>query len=126
MKKAVSTSKAPAAIGPYSQAISAGAFLYVSGQLPVNPADGKMPEEIGAQAEASLRNIESILAEAGFSRNDVIKTTIFLKSMDDFEKVNAVYSRFFEGCVFPARSTVEVSRLPKNAGVEIEAVACKE
>jgi 2-iminobutanoate/2-iminopropanoate deaminase len=126
MKKAVSTTKAPAAIGPYSQAVLAGNFLYVSGQLPVNPADGKIPDSIEAQAQVSLNNIDAILGEAGFSRKDVVKTTIFLKDLGDFAKVNEVYGSFFEGAAFPARSTIEVSRLPKDASIEIEAVACKE
>jgi 2-iminobutanoate/2-iminopropanoate deaminase len=123
MKQVISTTKAPAAIGPYSQAIQAGTFLYISGQLPIR--EGKMAEGIAAQAEASLGNIDGILKEAGYSRQDVVKTTIFLKNLDDFEKVNAVYGAFFEGCGFPARSTVEISRLPRDALIEIEAFACK-
>jgi 2-iminobutanoate/2-iminopropanoate deaminase len=97
--------------------------LYISGQLPIR--DGKMAEGIAAQAEASLANIDGILNEAGYSRNDVVKTTIFLKNLDDFEKVNALYGAFFEGCGFPARSTIEISRLPRDALIEIEAFACK-
>jgi 2-iminobutanoate/2-iminopropanoate deaminase len=126
MKKSVSTTRAPAAIGPYSQAVLAGNFLYVSGQLPVDPASGKIPDSIKAQAQASLNNIDAILAEAGFSRKDVVKTTIFLKDLGDFAAVNEVYGGFFEGAAFPARSTVEISRLPKDASIEIEAVACKD
>ncbi|MDR3336244.1 MAG: RidA family protein [Treponema sp.] len=126
MKKAVATTKAPAAIGPYSQAVLAGNFLYVSGQLPVNPVDGKIPDSIEAQAQVSLNNIDAILGEAGFSRKDVVKTTIFLKNLGDFAKVNEVYGGFFEGAAFPARSTIEVSRLPKDASIEIEAVAYKD
>jgi 2-iminobutanoate/2-iminopropanoate deaminase len=125
MKKTISTSKAPAAIGPYSQGIRAGNILVISGQLPIDPESGKMPESVEEQAETSLRNIDAILGEAGFSRQDVIKTTIFLKSLGDFEKVNKVYKDFFEGCSFPARSTLEVSRLPRDAAIEIEAMACK-
>jgi 2-iminobutanoate/2-iminopropanoate deaminase len=125
MKKPITTSKAPAAIGPYSQAIEAGGFLYISGQLPIDGATGKMPGDIGEQAQASLQNIDSILQEAGLARNDMVKTTIFLKNLADFDEVNKVYGEFFGGTVFPARSTVEVSRLPKGASIEIEAVACK-
>lgn len=125
MNKIISTTKAPAAIGPYSQAIQAGEFLFISGQLPLNPETGTMADTIEAQAEASLKNIDSNLAAGGFSRKDVVKTTIFLKRLGDFEKVNAVYGKFFEGCAFPARSTVEISRLPRDALIEIEAIACK-
>jgi 2-iminobutanoate/2-iminopropanoate deaminase len=126
MKKTISSSRAPGAIGPYSQAVQAGGFLYVSGQLPLDAATGKMPEDVSAQAQASLRNIGYILEEAGYSRGDVVKTTVFLADMKDFEAVNAVYANFFQGCVFPARAAVEVARLPKDARVEVEAVAYKE
>jgi 2-iminobutanoate/2-iminopropanoate deaminase len=125
MKKPITTSKAPAAIGPYSQAIEAGGFLYISGQLPIDGASGKMPGNIGEQARASLQNIDGILQEAGLTRNDVVKTTIFLKDLADFDGVNKVYGEFFAGTVFPARSTVEVSRLPRDASIEIEAIARK-
>jgi 2-iminobutanoate/2-iminopropanoate deaminase len=125
MKKTIATTKAPAAIGPYSQAIEAGGFLYISGQLPIDAATGKMSGDIGEQARTSLRNIESILQEAGLARKDVVKTTIFLKNLADFDTVNKVYGDFFEGSLFPARSTIEVSRLPKDASIEIEAVAGK-
>ncbi|GHU60984.1 reactive intermediate/imine deaminase [Spirochaetia bacterium] len=125
MKKAIATTKAPAAIGPYSQAIEAGGFLYISGQLPIDGETGKMAATIGEQAQASLRNIDHILQEAGFTRNDVVKTTIFLKNLADFDTVNKVYGEFFAGSTFPARSTIEVSRLPKDAPIEIEAIACK-
>ncbi|MDR1626517.1 MAG: RidA family protein [Spirochaetia bacterium] len=126
MKKTVSSPRAPAAIGPYSQAVQAGGFLYVSGQLPLDAATGKMPEDISAQAEASLRNIGYILEEAGYSRGDVVKATVFLADMKDFEAVNAVYAGFFQGCAFPARAAVQVARLPRDARVEVEAVAYKE
>jgi 2-iminobutanoate/2-iminopropanoate deaminase len=125
MKKAIATTKAPAAIGPYSQALEAGGFLYISGQLPIDAATGTMPADIGEQAQTSLRNIEHILQEAGFARNDVVKTTIFLKNLADFDRVNKIYGEFFAGSVFPARSTVEVSRLPRDASIEIEAIAAK-
>jgi 2-iminobutanoate/2-iminopropanoate deaminase len=126
MKKAIATSKAPAAIGPYSQAIEAGGFLYISGQLPIEAETGKMAGDIGEQARASLGNIGHILQEAGLTRNEVVKTTIFLKNLGDFDTVNRVYGEFFEGSTFPARSTIEVSRLPRDASIEIEAIACKK
>jgi 2-iminobutanoate/2-iminopropanoate deaminase len=125
MKKPITTTKAPAAIGPYSQGIEAGGFLYISGQLPIDGATGKMSGNIDEQARASLQNIEGILQEAGLTRNDVVKTTIFLKDLTDFDAVNKVYGEFFAGTVFPARSTIEISRLPRDASIEIEAIACK-
>jgi 2-iminobutanoate/2-iminopropanoate deaminase len=125
MKKTITSSQAPAAIGPYSQGITAGNILVISGQLPIDPGSGKMPDSVEEQAEMSLRNIDAILREAGFSRQDVIKTTIFLKDLGDFERVNRVYKDFFEGPSFPARSTLEVSRLPRDAAIEIEAMALK-
>jgi 2-iminobutanoate/2-iminopropanoate deaminase len=125
MKKPITTSKAPAAIGPYSQAVEAGGFLYISGQLPIDGATGKMTGDISEQAQASLKNIDGILQEAGLTRNDVVKTTIFLKNLGDFDAVNKAYGDFFAGTVFPARSTIEVSRLPKDASIEIEAIARK-
>jgi 2-iminobutanoate/2-iminopropanoate deaminase len=125
MKKTIATTKAPAAIGPYSQAIEAGGLLYISGQLPIDAASGTMPVDIGEQAQASLRNIDQILQEAGFARNDVVKTTIFLKNLADFDRVNKIYGDFFAGSAFPARSTIEVARLPRDASIEIEAIAVK-
>jgi 2-iminobutanoate/2-iminopropanoate deaminase len=125
MKKTIATDKAPAAIGPYSQAIEAGGFLYISGQLPIDAATGTMPADIGEQARTSLQNIEQILQKAGLARKDVVKTTIFLKDLADFDTVNRIYGDFFAGSAFPARSTVEVSRLPRDASVEIEAIADK-
>ncbi|GHV63534.1 reactive intermediate/imine deaminase [Spirochaetia bacterium] len=126
MKKAIATSKAPAAIGPYSQAIEAGGSLYISGQLPIDAETGKMAGNIGEQARTSLGNIDHILREAGLTRDDVVKTTIFLKNLADFDTVNKVYGEFFAGSTFPARSTIEISRLPKDASIEIEALACKK
>ncbi|MDR2588677.1 MAG: Rid family detoxifying hydrolase [Spirochaetales bacterium] len=125
MKRGVTSSMAPGAIGPYSHAVLCGEFLFVSGQIPVNAETGRMPDSIAEQAGVVLGNIEFILNEAGFSRADVVKTTIFLADLADFEAVNAVYADFFAGCVFPARSTVQVTRLPRDARIEIEAVACK-
>lgn len=122
MKKIIATDKAPAAIGPYSQAIAVNGLLYTSGQLPVNPSTGTMPESIEEQTEQSMKNILAILKETGLDDRNIVKTTIFIKNMLDFQKMNAVYEKFFqEG--YPSRSCVEVARLPKDALVEIEAIA---
>lgn len=122
MKKAIHTDRAPAAIGPYSQAVRAGGFLFTSGQIPVDPAAGDIPAGIKAQAQQSLDNIAAILAQAGLDRSAVVKTTVFLKDMNDFAAMNEVYAQFFQE-PFPARSAVQVGRLPKDAKVEIEAIA---
>ena len=122
---AIHTENAPAAIGPYSQAIQAGNTVYVSGQLPIDPATGAFAgEDIAAQTRQSLTNIRSILAEAGYSMTDVVKTTVFLADMNDFAAMNAVYAEFFTA-PFPARAAFQVAALPKNALVEIECVAVK-
>ena len=121
-KRSVSTDKAPAAIGPYSQAIQVGEFLYVSGQIPVDPATGKFPEAITDQAEQSLKNLKAILEAAGYSLSDVVKTTVFVTDISNFAAVNEVYAKFFEKDA-PARSFVAVKDLPKGVGIEIEAVA---
>ena len=121
----ISTPKAPAAIGPYSQAVRVGAALYTSGQLGLDPATGALPEGVEAQTRQSLSNIGAILDAAGYAVTDVVKTTVFIRFMDDFACVNAVYSAFF-GDHKPARSCVEVSRLPKDGLVEIEVVAVKQ
>ncbi|MBA9084331.1 2-iminobutanoate/2-iminopropanoate deaminase [Fontibacillus solani] len=121
-KKIINSTKAPGAIGPYSQAVMKGNFLYVSGQLPVNAETGFMPENIQKQTKQSLQNVVAILEEAGSSLNDVLKTTVFLKNMEHFTEFNEVYKQFFAQD-FPARSCVEVARLPKDALVEIEVVA---
>lgn len=123
MKQEIHSGKAPAAIGPYSQAVRAGELLFISGQIPVNPATGAIPEGIEAQAKQSLHNIREILQQAGLGPGDVVKTTVFLKDMGDFAAMNEVYAGFFEGTVFPARSAVEVARLPKDVLVEIETIA---
>ena len=124
MKKIISTDKAPAAIGPYSQAIEVNGLVYTSGVIPVNPATGEIPEGIDAQADQAIGNLCALLKEAGTSADNVIKTTVFIKEMDDFAKVNAVYAKYFEkDC--PARSCVEVARLPKDVLIEIEAIAVK-
>ena len=122
MKKQISTKKAPQAIGPYSQAISANGFLFISGQLGVTPAGEFAGSGVEAQAEQSLENLKNILAEAGLTFDNTVKTTIFLTDMADFAKVNTVYAKFFKE-PYPARSTVAVKTLPKDALVEIELIA---
>ncbi len=125
MKKAISTAKAPEAIGPYSQAVSSGDLVFVSGQIPLDPQTGRLTgEDAAAQTERVLKNLEAILEAAGLGFKHVVKTTVFLKSMSDFQAMNEAYSRAFGGHgPFPARATVEVSGLPKGALVEIELVA---
>ncbi|MCM1349264.1 MAG: RidA family protein [Firmicutes bacterium] len=124
MKKQISTTNAPGAIGPYSQAISVGDFLFISGQIPVNPADGTIPEGIEAQTQQSISNIKAILAEAGMTIDNVIKTTVFLADMSLFTPMNEVYAKNFTA-PFPARSAVAVKELPKQVLVEIETIAAK-
>lgn len=123
MKKVISTPQAPAAIGPYSQAIKAGNFIFVSGQLPIDPATGSFAgNDIVSQTAQSLKNGKSILEAAGYALNDVVKTTVFLADMKEFGEMNQVYQSFFPSeC--PARSAVEVAELPKAARVEIEMIA---
>ncbi|KGN84245.1 MULTISPECIES: RidA family protein [unclassified Porphyromonas] len=124
MKKVISTSAAPAAIGPYSQAVLVDKTLYASGQLGIDPKTGEFADGITAQTEQAFRNVHAILAEAGMTINDVVKTTVFLADMGDFAAMNEVYARQFEG-TFPARSAVAVRTLPKNGLVEIEVLAIK-
>lgn len=122
MKTVIATDKAPAAIGPYSQGIRAGTLVFTSGQLPIDPATGAFPETIEAQTKQSLENCKAILTAAGLTMENVVKTTVFLKDMNDFAAMNGVYATFFPSNP-PARSAVEVARLPKDARVEIECVA---
>ena len=122
VKLVVSTDKAPAAIGPYSQAIKAGDFLYVSGQIPVDPATGNVPAEISAQARQSLENLKAIVEAAGYTLADVVKTTVFAADIANFAAINEVYAQYFSKDA-PARSFVAVKDLPKGVGLEIEAVA---
>lgn len=122
VKLVVSTDKAPAAIGPYSQAIKAGDFLYVSGQIPVDPAIGNVPAEISAQARQVLENLKAIITEAGYTLADVVKTTVFASDIANFAAINEVYAEYFSKDA-PARSFVAVKDLPKGVGLEIEAVA---
>lgn len=124
MKAAISSSAAPGAIGPYSQAIDAGAFVYASGQLPVDAATGVMPEGIKAQTEQSIANVKAVLAAAGLTLDNVVKTTVFLADMADFAAMNEVYATHFRE-PYPARSAVAVRELPKKALVEIEVVAAR-
>ena len=123
MKEIISTPNAPAAIGPYSQAVRAGSLLFVSGQIPLDPASGQLVENtIQVQAARSLENLKAILTQAGGTLDNVVKTTVFLKDMEDFVEMNRVYKTYFpENC--PARSAVQVARLPKDVLVEIEAIA---
>nr|WP_326184834.1 RidA family protein [uncultured Oscillibacter sp.] len=123
MKAIISTAKAPAAIGPYSQAVQAGGLVITSGQLPIDPATGAFPEGVQAQTRQSLTNVKAILEAAGAGMDSVIKTTVFLKDMNDFGAMNEVYATFFTEGSYPARSAVEVARLPKDALVEIEVIA---
>ena len=124
MKEQIVTNAAPAAIGPYSQAVRVDGTVYVSGQLPIDPATGAFPEGgIQAQTRQSLANVKHILAQVGMDPDNIVKTTVFLQSMDDFAQMNEVYTAFFAGCIYPARSCFQVAKLPKGALVEIEVVA---
>jgi 2-iminobutanoate/2-iminopropanoate deaminase len=125
MKKIIATTAAPAAVGPYSQAVEAGSTLYVSGQLPIDPTTKTMPEGIEAQTEQSLRNIEAILHAAGYSKTDVVKSTVLLQNISDFAAMNAVYAKFYTENP-PARVAFEVAALPMGALVEIETIAVKD
>ena len=124
MKQPISTTNAPGAIGPYSQAITTGNLLFISGQIPVNPADSSIPEGIKAQTAQSIANIKAILAEAGMSMDNVVKTTVFLADMSLFAEMNEVYAENFTA-PYPARSAVAVRELPKQVLVEIETIASK-
>jgi 2-iminobutanoate/2-iminopropanoate deaminase len=122
MSQAITAQAAPPAIGPYSQAIRAGSLVYVSGQLPLRGPGWLMPASVAEQTEACLSNIAAILAEAGLSMRDVVKTTVYMTDLGQFAAMNEVYARHFAK-PFPARATVQVAALPKSAAVEIEAVA---
>jgi 2-iminobutanoate/2-iminopropanoate deaminase len=122
-KKVVATKEAPQAIGPYSQAIKAGGFVFTAGQIPIDPATGKLIEgDVKAQTERVLKNLSAVLAAAGSNMDRVVKTTVFLKNMSDFPAMNEVYGQFFKNEP-PSRSTVQVAALPKDAVIEIEVVA---
>ena len=122
MKKEIKTTNAPGAIGPYSQAVMTGNLIFVSGQLPIDPATGEMPADIKAQTACSIANIKAILAEAGATLDNVVKTTVFLSDMADFGPMNEVYASEFKE-VYPARCAFAVKELPKKALVEIEVIA---
>ncbi|MBU4537388.1 MAG: RidA family protein [Weeksellaceae bacterium] len=123
MKKIISTPKAPAAIGPYSQANFANGILYISGQIPVNSETGKLVEGIEKETHQVMKNLEAILAEAGMTFKNVVKATIFLKNMDDFAVMNDIYASYLDAESYPARETVQVSCLPKNVDIEISMIA---
>ena len=125
MKTVISTSQAPAAIGPYAQAVETNGLVITSGQLPIDPATGAFPEGIQAQTRQSLTNVKAILAAAGTDMDHVVKTTVFLSDMNNFGAMNEVYATFFTEGSYPSRSAVEVARLPKDALVEIEVIAAK-
>ena len=122
MKKAISSKDAPAAIGPYSQAIRAGGMLYVSGMLGIDPVDGKLKTTVTEQAEQALKNLSAVLKEAGTDTGSVVKTTVFITDMGAFTTVNEIHAQYFSA-PFPARSCVQVSALPKGGLFEIEAIA---
>ncbi|MCR5453201.1 MAG: RidA family protein [Lachnospiraceae bacterium] len=121
MKEVIKTDKAPAAIGPYSQAIKIGDLLFTSGVIPVDPATGNIPEGSAAQARQAFTNLKNLIEAGGGSMERVVKTTVFIKEMNDFSAINEVYAEFFPE-PFPARSCVEVARLPKDVMLEIEAI----
>jgi 2-iminobutanoate/2-iminopropanoate deaminase len=126
MKKEILTKEAPAPIGPYSQAIDAGSFVFCSGQIPLDPISGEIigTGDVEAQTRQVMKNISAVLKQAGADFNKIVKTTIFLKNMGDFPKVNSIYGEFFQA-PYPARSTVEVARLPKDVLVEIEVIIAR-
>ncbi len=125
MKKEISTNQAPAAIGPYSQAIEAGNFIFTSGMIPIDPATGELVEgSAEKQAKQAFANLKNLIEAAGSSMEKVIKTVVFISDMEDFGKINAVYETFFTE-PYPARSCVQVARLPKDVAIEVEAVAEK-
>ncbi|MCC2687104.1 MAG: hypothetical protein K0R75_4003 [Paenibacillaceae bacterium] len=125
MREIIHSDNAPKAIGPYSQAIRTGKTVYVSGQIPLNPQTGAIPATIEEQVEQVIANIRAILATAGLGLEAVVKTTIFVTDLGNFDTVNRIYGKYF-GEILPARATVEVSRLPKDVLVEIEAIAVSE
>ena len=124
MKNVISTDKAPAAIGPYSQAIEVNGMVYTSGIIPVDPATGEIPEGAAAQADRVFKSMTALLESAGTSMANVVKTTVFIKNMDDFAAINEVYAKYFPE-PFPARSCIEVARIPKDVLLEAEAIAVK-
>lgn len=126
MKKIITTAGAPAAIGPYAQANMANGILYISGQIPIDPETGHLVDGIEKETHQVMKNLRAVLAEAGMTFSNVVKSTIFLKSMDDFAAMNDIYASYLDPNMFPARETVEVSALPKNVSVEISMIAHKD
>ena len=124
MQKVISTDKAPSAIGPYSQAIEINQMVYTSGAIPVNPVTGEIPEGVEAQANLAFSNLCALVEEAGSRVENIVKTTVFIKDMNDFGKINEIYKTYFKE-PFPTRSCVEVARLPKDVLLEVEAIAWK-
>ncbi|KPD04206.1 2-iminobutanoate/2-iminopropanoate deaminase [Moellerella wisconsensis] len=127
MSYEISTENAPAAIGPYVQGVDLGSMVITSGQIPVDPKTGDVPEDIAAQTRQSLANVKAILIKAGLDVGNIVKTTVFVKDLNDFAVVNATYEAFFKqhDAAYPARSCVEVARLPKDVKIEIEAIAIR-
>ena len=127
MSKTIATENAPAAIGPYVQGVDLGSMIITSGQIPVDPKTGSVPEDVSAQARQSLNNVKAIVEAAGLTVGDIVKTTVFVKDLNDFATVNATYEAFFteHNATCPARSCVEVARLPKDVKIEIEAIAVR-
>lgn len=129
MTKVLHTESAPAAIGPYVQGVDLGSMVMTSGQIPVNPTTGEVPAEITAQARQSLDNVKAVVESSGLTVSDIVKMTVFVKDLNDFVAVNEVYGAFFDEhkvANYPARSCVEVARLPKDVGIEIEAIAVRK
>lgn len=126
MKKILNTEHAPKAIGPYVQGVDTGNLLFLSGQIPIDPAVGEITAvSIEDQTRQVLENVKAVLASGGCTLEDVVKTTVYLKDIADFAKMNAVYQEYFQEGSYPARSAVQVAALPKDAGVEIEVIACR-
>lgn len=127
MVKIINTDKAPAAIGPYVQAVDLGNMMFASGQIPLDPTTGEMPSCVEEQTKQSLANVKAIVTAAGYEVNNIVKTTIFLADINDFVAVNGIYEAFFtqHNAPFPARSCVQVARIPKDAKVEIEVIVAK-
>lgn len=127
MSREISTRNAPAAVGPYVQAVDLGQFVFTSGQIPVDPKTGTVATDIAAQTRQSLENVKAIIQEAGLSVQDIVKATVFVKDLNNFATINSTYEQFFteHQSPFPARSCVEVARLPSDVGIEIEAIALR-
>lgn len=122
-RKILTTDAAPRAVGPYAQGVRAGSLVFCAGQLPIDPSTGAVPDGVEAQTRQSLANVAAVLEAGGASMATVVKTTVFLKNMDDFAVMNAIYANYFPAGDAPARSTVEVARLPRDVLVEVEAIA---